>query len=104
MNFRYVASEMEFLLNNSDSVAFIFDDDALPELQKIRNKIPNVKHLIHDGPNTPTDMLNYTQIIQVAKDKEIKVDLDTEDIAVIIYTGGTTGRPKGVMLTYENIL
>ena len=104
MNFRYVASEMEFLLNNSDSVAFIFDDDALPELQKIRDTILNVKHLIHDGPNTPNDMLNYTQIIQKANDKEIKVDLDTDDIAVIIYTGGTTGRPKGVMLTYENIL
>ncbi len=103
-NYRYVASEMEYLLNNSDSVAFIFDDDILPELQKIRDEIPNVKHLIHDGPNTPSDMINYAQIIQEAIDKEIKVDLDINDIAVIIYTGGTTGRPKGVMLTYENIL
>ncbi len=103
-NFRYVASEIEFLLNNSDSVAFLFDDDALPELQKIRNQIPNVKYLIHDGPNTPQDMLNYESIIQQAKDKEIKVDLDIHDTAVIIYTGGTTGRPKGVMLSYDNIL
>jgi acyl-CoA synthetase (AMP-forming)/AMP-acid ligase II len=104
MNYRYVASEMEFLLNNSDSVAFIFDDDALPELQKIRDQIPNVKVLIHDGPNTPSDMLNYDQLLQDAKDKEIKVDVDENDVAVIIYTGGTTGRPKGVMLTYDNIL
>ena len=104
MNFRYVASEMEFLLNNSDSLAFIFDDDALPELQKIRDKIPKVKYLIHDGPNTPDDMLNYEEIIEAAKDKEIKVNMDIHDIAVIIYTGGTTGRPKGVMLSYDNIL
>jgi len=104
MNFRYVASEMEFLLNNSDASIFIFDDDALPELQKIRDKIPNVKYLIHDGPNTPEDMLNYEEIIRNAKDKEIKVDMDIHDIAVIIYTGGTTGRPKGVMLSYDNIL
>ncbi len=104
MNFRYVASEMEFLLNNSDSIAFIFDDDALLEIQKIHDRIPNVKYLIHDGPNTPIGMLNYSKFIQEAKDKEIKVDIDIHDIAVIIYTGGTTGRPKGVMLTYENIL
>ncbi|MHA1265892.1 MAG: AMP-binding protein [Candidatus Helarchaeota archaeon] len=104
MNFRYVASEMEFLLNNSDAIAFIFDDDALGELQKIRENIPGVKYLIHDGANTPSDMLNYEAIIQGAKDKEIKVDLDIHDTAVIIYTGGTTGRPKGVMLSYDNIL
>jgi len=103
-NFRYVASEIEFLLNNSDSVAFLFDDDALPELQTIRKQIPNVKYLIHDGPNTPSDMLNYESLIQQGKDKEIKVDLDVHDTAVIIYTGGTTGRPKGVMLSYDNIL
>ena len=63
MNFRYVASEMEFLLNNSDSKVFIFNDDAMAELQKIRDKIPKVKYLVHDGPNTPKDMLNYEQII-----------------------------------------
>ncbi|MDD1777212.1 MAG: acyl--CoA ligase [Candidatus Helarchaeota archaeon] len=104
VNFRYVASEIEFLLNNSDSVAFIFDTDALPEFEKIRKQIPKVKYLIHDGPNTPPDMLNYESLIQQGKDKEIKVDLDTHDTAVIIYTGGTTGRPKGVMLSYDNIL
>ncbi|NVM55898.1 MAG: acyl--CoA ligase [Candidatus Helarchaeota archaeon] len=104
VNFRYVASEMEFLLNNSDSVVFLFDDDALPELQKIRDKIPNVKYLIHDGSNTPIDMLNYEEINRDGKDKEIKVDIDIHDTAVIIYTGGTTGRPKGVMLSYDNIL
>ncbi|MFX0132233.1 MAG: AMP-binding protein [Candidatus Hodarchaeota archaeon] len=104
MNFRYVASEMEFLLNNSDSKIFIFDDDVMGEIQKIRDQIPKVKYLIHDGPNTPTDMLNYDKIIEQAKDKVIKVDVKVNDVAVIIYTGGTTGRPKGVMLTYDNIL
>lgn len=104
MNFRYVASEMEFLLNNSDSVVFMFDDDAMNELEKIRDKIPNVKYLIHDGPNTPKDMLNYNKIISEGKDKVIKTDVKPDDVCVIIYTGGTTGRPKGVMLTYENIL
>ncbi len=104
MNFRYVASEMEFLLNNSDSKIFIFDDDAMEELQKIRDKIPKVKYLIHDGPNTPKDMINYDKFIDKAKDKVIKVDVKDRDVAVIIYTGGTTGRPKGVMLTYDNIL
>jgi acyl-CoA synthetase (AMP-forming)/AMP-acid ligase II len=104
MNFRYVASEMEFLLNNSDSKIFIFDDTMLPELQKIRDKIPNVQYLIHDGDNTPEDMLNYEEFLTNSKDKLIKVNVGVDDTAVIIYTGGTTGRPKGVMLSYDNIL
>ncbi|NHI92255.1 MAG: long-chain fatty acid--CoA ligase [Candidatus Lokiarchaeota archaeon] len=104
MNYRYVASEMEFLLNNSDSRIFIFDDEALDELMKIRDKIPNVEHLIISGPDTPWGMLNYEEIINKAKDKLIKVSVEESDTAVIIYTGGTTGRPKGVMLSYDNIL
>ncbi|MHA1229901.1 MAG: AMP-binding protein [Candidatus Helarchaeota archaeon] len=104
MNFRYVASEMEFLLNNSDSKIFIFHEDALPELQKIRDKIPNVKYLIHYGSNTPADMIDYEELMASSKDKLIKVNMDVYDTAVIIYTGGTTGRPKGVMLSYDNIL
>lgn len=105
-NFRYVASEIEFLINNSDSKIFIFDDDALPEIQKIRDKIPKVGYLIHDGPRdkTPEDMLNYEEIISQSKDKMIKTSLSPFDTSVIIYTGGTTGRPKGVMLSYDNIL
>ncbi|MHA1271704.1 MAG: AMP-binding protein [Candidatus Helarchaeota archaeon] len=104
MNFRYVSSEMEFLLNNSDSTVFIFDDSALSELSKIRDKIPKVKYLIHDGINTPNDMINYEEFIAKGKNKLIKIPVDVQDTAVIIYTGGTTGRPKGVMLSYENIL
>ncbi|MHA1146166.1 MAG: AMP-binding protein [Candidatus Helarchaeota archaeon] len=106
MNYRYVASEMEFLLNNSDAKIFIFDEDALGELEKIRDKIPKVEHLIFDGPleKTPEGMLNYNEITEQAKNKLIKVNLSVYDTAVIIYTGGTTGRPKGVMLSYDNIL
>lgn len=105
-NFRYVASEIEFLLNNSDSLIFIFDDTALDEINKILGNIPKVKYLIHSGPKsrTPEGMLNYEELITESKDKLIKVNVDISDTAVIIYTGGTTGRPKGVMLSYDNIL
>ncbi len=104
MNFRYISSEMEFLLNNSDSKIFIFHDDVLPMVQEIITKIPKVKYLIHYGSNTPEGMLNYEELINRSRDKLIKINIGVHDTAVIIYTGGTTGRPKGVMLSYDNIL
>ncbi|MBD3230842.1 MAG: AMP-binding protein [Candidatus Lokiarchaeota archaeon] len=104
MNFRYVAPEMKFLLNNSDAKVFIFHEDMLPELLEIREEIPNVEYLIHYGENTPEDMIDYNDFLDENKEKLIKVPVSVDDTAVIIYTGGTTGRPKGVMLSYDNIL
>jgi len=104
MNFRYVASEMKYLLNNSDSKIFIFHHDILDEVLKIKDKLPNISFFIHYGPNTPYDMIDYEDLIRDSPNKLIKINMKVDDIAVIIYTGGTTGRPKGVMLTYNNIL
>ncbi len=105
INYRYVSSELEYVLNNSDSICIIFEEDVLDVVLQTQPNVPKIKNYICKGEKIPSGVLNYESLIRKSKDKEPKVKIKPdEDVAVIVYTGGTTGRPKGVMLTYENIL
>ena len=91
----YTVEQLAFVLNDSKP-KYIFVSNKVKEIvEKANEKIGNiVKIIVVDEITLPT---NY-----VAKQEEFENDLD-EDIAIIVYTSGTTGNPKGVMITYENI-
>jgi acyl-CoA synthetase (AMP-forming)/AMP-acid ligase II len=104
VNFRYVAKEIEYLLDNSDAVVLIFEEEVLQEAETAIKNSKKLKHVICCGKNVPEKMLDYEKLIASHSAREPKVKLDEEkDVAIICYTGGTTGTPKGVVLTYENI-
>ena len=91
----YTVEQLAFVLNDSKP-KYIFVSNKVKEIaEKANEKIGNiVKIIVVDGITLPT---NY-----VAKQEEFENDSD-EDVAIIVYTSGTTGNPKGVMITYENI-
>jgi acyl-CoA synthetase (AMP-forming)/AMP-acid ligase II len=107
VNFRYVKSELEFLLTNSDSVGIIFEGELMDLVLKTKLDVPEVKFYIcatDSGQELPEGMHDYETLIREGKPKKTKAKVDWDDTCVIIYTGGTTGRPKGVMLSYENMI
>ena len=106
INYRLVGNEFEYIINNCDAKILIFDEDLLTIIQEIRDKLPLIEHYIFVGPkeNTPEDMINYYQLIEDNKNKELKANVSYNDIGLILYTGGTTGMPKGVVLTYDNLV
>ena len=105
MNFRFVAREIEYQTNQSDSVMFIFEDLFLEEINNARPNLKKVKNYIclaREGKAIPKDMLNYEELISKYPSIEPPVYTTENDICTISYTGGTTGLPKGVVLTYHN--
>ncbi len=107
VNYRYVKSELEFLLNNSDSIGLIFEGELLDLVLKTKPDAPKVRfYMCARAPDQtlPEGMYDYEMAIKEGKNKNIKAKVDWDDVCVIIYTGGTTGRPKGVMLSYENMI
>ncbi len=100
MNYRYTAREIEYQVTHSDSVIFILEDIWLDAVSQARPALRDIREFICSGPNRPDDMLDYEQVISEHEPIEPNVPTQMDDTCVMIYTGGTTGPSKGVMLSY----
>ena len=98
VNYRYVAEELIYLLDNSDSEAVFYHACYSNRIKEIANSLPNIKAWIEISDGTEShfsDALNYDQLLDSSSPME-RIYRDPETI-YMLYTGGTTGMPKGVM-------
>lgn len=106
INYRFVPREIIYQTENSDSVAYLFEDLWLDSVDGARKELDQVRQYIcfrREGGALPGWALDYEELISGSSPAEPPwVEMDWDDPAVIIYTGGTTGFPKGVLLSYAN--
>lgn len=105
INFRFIAREIEYQLRHSDSTLLILEDLFLEEARKALDLVPAVTGVVcltSRGHPVPPGMLGYEDLIAAHEDIEPSPCTTEEDVCTICYTGGTTGLPKGVVLTYAN--
>jgi acyl-CoA synthetase (AMP-forming)/AMP-acid ligase II len=102
INYRYGAEEVAYLLGNADAEAVIFEADYAPVLAAVRQRFAGVKRWIaasHAGAASPPWALAYDDIAaQPGQARHVTAPWGRagEDL-FLLYTGGTTGMPKGVM-------
>jgi len=107
INYRLSAREIAFILQDSESKILIVDPAFQRQVDAIRKEIPGIERIIwtgkEEGPGEGLD-LNYESVLsQIEPGGPREVDITGEDVAQIYYTSGTTGRPKGVMLSHKNV-
>jgi acyl-CoA synthetase (AMP-forming)/AMP-acid ligase II len=110
VNYRYVEDELRYLLADSDSVAVVFDREFAPKLASIRDELPDLRTfvMVDDGSGVSTDVLemlgahDYEDALADASPERDFAPRSADDL-YILYTGGTTGMPKGVMWRHEDI-
>ena len=98
VNYRYVEEELIYLLDNSDSEIVFFQSTYAERIKKIADKLPKIKAYIQVGGENCLDINNcylYEEI--VSGNPSLKRKVRSEDNIYMLYTGGTTGMPKGVM-------
>ena len=106
VNFRYVEEELLYLLTDSGARALIYSSEFAPAVQAIRDRLPDLQVLIQVADDSGNALLpgavDYESITATPEPADGMPTPDGDDL-YILYTGGTTGMPKGVLWRQHDI-
>jgi long-chain acyl-CoA synthetase len=102
VNIREQTPELEYILNHCGAKALVHEADLQGRLPAV-DKLPHLKHRYCVGENGESAR-PFVELMAESTTPLPEVTFNEEDTAVILYTSGTTGRPKGAMLTHLNII
>jgi acyl-CoA synthetase (AMP-forming)/AMP-acid ligase II len=103
--FRLAPPEIEYIVNHSECKAFLVAKEFVPLVNSLRNKLSTISpnnYIYWGDDQTPEGYQSYEKLVAQASPEEPDVVVDGEDIWNLVYTSGTTGKPKGVVRTHEN--
>ncbi len=101
LNFRLTGAELEFIVNDAGVHTIVADDQHKGVLDNVRDRLPCARYIGSETGGDGWESLH--EIIATNQPLPAAVPVQADDVALIMYTSGTTGRPKGAMLTHGNI-
>ena len=106
VNYRYVADEVRYILDNSDAATVVFAREFAPLAAQIRPRLPLVRRwlMVEDGSDadTPAFAELFETLAATGEGAPLDIVRSPDDL-FFIYTGGTTGMPKGVMWRQDSL-
>jgi len=103
INTRLAGPEVSYWLTDSRAKIVLVDTSFVPLIEKIRAELPEVAHFVFiDEGEVPDGFVSYAELVSASAVSD--AGRAGDDVAGLFYTGGTTGRSKGVMLSHTNLI
>ena len=97
--------ELSYPVQHSESVVSVTQPDLLPAVEAIRESCPDLRQVVLCGADeAPSGIVPFSELVEAQPDELRQVPLEPDDEAAILYTSGTTSRPKGVLVTHANYI
>jgi acyl-CoA synthetase (AMP-forming)/AMP-acid ligase II len=96
VNYRYLDEELLYILDNSDAAVVVFSEEFSERVAGLRGRLPGVRTWLQVGGAPPDWAESFEELAEQGDGAPIEIERSEDDL-LFIYTGGTTGMPKGVM-------
>ena len=104
LSFLFGPEALEYRLDNSNARVALVDPQSAPNIAPLRDKLARLTHVIGAAGARGDGMLDYDSIVSAASPKFTPVVTGADDPALIVYTSGTTGPPKGALMPHRCLL
>ena len=102
VNYRYLDDELLYIFENSDAAVIVFSAEFAERVEVLRHRLPGVRRWWQVGGTPPDWAEAYDEVAESGAGRPLAIRRSPDDL-LLIYTGGTTGMPKGVMWRAEDL-